>query len=98
MSERMYRSQILLDPKQHRRLKELARKEGRSISSVTRQVIDAGLATLESESEVWKKRIPILEDLRSRRERQPFEYRGNLIEESRREQENETDRVWHRDM
>ena len=41
MSERMYRSQILLDPHQHRRLKELARREGRSISSVTRQVIDA---------------------------------------------------------
>ena len=56
MTERMYRAQILLDPRQRRRLEEIARREGKSISAVTRQVIDAGLELIEDETELWKKR------------------------------------------
>lgn len=98
MSERMYRAQILLDPKQRRRLEEIAQREGRSISAVTRQVIDAGLETLENEAEIWKKRTRILSDVRARREKQPFEYNGDLIGEARRERENETDLTWRGGM
>jgi len=95
MSERMYRAQILLDPRQRRKLEELARREGRSISAVTRQVIDAGLESLESEADIWKKRTRVLSDLRAMREKQPFEYNGNLIEDARQERDNETDQIWH---
>lgn len=98
MSERMYRAQILLDPKQRRKLEELARREGRSISAVTRQVIDAGLEAMESEAEIWKRRARILSDLRARREKQPFVYPGDLIEEARQERENEMDEIWRSDM
>lgn len=94
----MYRAQILLDPKQRRKLQEIAQREGRSISAVTRQVIDAGLKTLESETEIWKKRTRVLSKLRAGREKQPFEYSGNLIDEARQERENETDGIWRRDM
>ena len=95
MRERMYRAQILLDPQQRSKLEELARREGRSISAVTRQMIDAGLETLENEAEVWKKRARILSNLRARRGKQAFEYSGDLIEESRQERENEMDQIWH---
>jgi hypothetical protein len=94
MTERMVRVQILLDPKQRRRLEELAQREGRSISAVTRQVIDAGLERIESETELWKKRSLILSDLRIRRDRQPFEYDADLINAARQEREDERDTLW----
>jgi predicted DNA-binding protein len=97
MSERMYRAQILLDPRQRRRLEEIAQREGRSISAVTRQVIDAGLEALENEAEVWAKRARVLSELRAIRENQPVEYGGNLIEEARQEHEDDIDRVWRGD-
>lgn len=94
MAERMYRAQILLDPKQRRRLEELAQRERRSISAVTRQVIDAGLERIENETDLWKKRSLILSDLRIRRDRQPFEYDADLINAARQEQEDERDTLW----
>jgi hypothetical protein len=94
MTERMYRAQILLDPKQRRRLEELAQRERRSISAVTRQVIDAGLERIENETELWKKRSLILSDLRIRRDRQPFEYDADLINGARQEREDERDTLW----
>lgn len=98
MSERMYRAQILLDPEQHRKLEEIARREGRSISAVTRRVIDAGLLSLESEREIWRARSEILSDLRILREKQSIEYSGSLVDEARDEREDDTDRVWRSDM
>ena len=94
MTERMFRAQILLDPKQHHRLEEIAHREGRSISAVTRQVIDAGLEMMENEAEIWQKRSRILAELRVLREQQPARYDGNLIEEARQEREDETDAIW----
>ena len=98
MGERMYRAQILLDPNQRRKLEELAQREGRSISAVTRQVINAGLELLENKAEIWKKRNRALSRMRARREKQPFEYTGDLIVEARQEQENERDQIWRNDM
>jgi hypothetical protein len=97
MTERMYRAQILLKPEQRRKLEELAQREGRSISAVTRQVIDTGLKTLQDESELWEKRARILADLRERRRKQHFAYTGNLIEEARQEREDEMDQIGRSD-
>lgn len=94
MTERMYRAQILLYPEQRRKLEEIARREGRSISSVTRQAIDAGLETLESGAELWNKRARILSEFRALREQQPFVYTGDLVNEARQEHEDDTDRIW----
>lgn len=94
MSENMVRAQILLNQKQRRKLEEIARREGRSISAVTRQAIDLGLEAMENEAEVWKKRARILSNLRARRAKQPFEYYGDLIGESRQEREDEMNQIW----
>ncbi len=96
MTERMYRAQILLDPGQRRRLEEIARREGKSISAVTRQVIAAGLECMDNDEELWKKRARILSDLRRLREKQPFVYTGDLVNEARQEREDEGDQVWQK--
>ncbi len=98
MSERMYRAQILLDPRQRRRLEEIARREGKSISAVTRQVIDAGLERIENEVELWKKRAGLLSELRQLRDKQPFVYTGDLVNEARQEREDEGDQVWQKPL
>ncbi len=94
MTERIYRAQVLLEPEQRRRLEALARQVGKSISAVTRQVIDAGLDALDSRAEIWKKRARILEGFRILKEKQPFDYPGDLVKEARQEQEEEVDRIW----
>jgi hypothetical protein len=94
MTERMYRAQILLDPNQRRRLEEIARREGRSISAVTRQVIDVGLERIENEAELWKKRSELLSSLRSLRGQQSLLYTGDLVNEVRQEREDEEEQLW----
>ena len=42
----MQRVQMLLEPRQKRKLAELAKAQGKSIAEVTRQAIDAGLEKL----------------------------------------------------
>ena len=44
MPERLYRTQILLEPEQQRVLAEIARREGRSDSDLVREMIRAQLA------------------------------------------------------
>jgi predicted DNA-binding ribbon-helix-helix protein len=40
----MYRTQILLDPEQHKSLREIARREKRSLSDLVRSLLQEGLA------------------------------------------------------
>lgn len=94
MTERMIRSQILLEPTQRHRLEELARREGRSISDITRRAIDAGLEVLEPMDDIWEKRMRILSQLRKARQKQPSVYQGDLINEARQEREQERERIW----
>ena len=48
---KMYRAQILLDPKQHRVLRDIARRQRRSISSVVRDLISNQLMELKEEQD-----------------------------------------------
>jgi predicted CopG family antitoxin len=43
-SLRYQRTQLLLDPEQHDKLEEIARREHRSLSEVVREMLDAQLA------------------------------------------------------
>jgi len=47
----MHRAQILLDPQQHRALREIAKRQGRSISSLVRDMINEQLIRLKKEQE-----------------------------------------------
>lgn len=93
MPEHLYRAQILLEPEQHRRLVEIARKEGRSISEVTRRAIRAGLLAIQNQDEVWQKRMEALAALRQIREgSQP--YSGDLVNEGWEKRDAETGNSW----
>jgi len=43
----MYRTQILLEPEQHRILTEIARQEKRSLSDILREMVDKQIAERE---------------------------------------------------
>ena len=47
MAARMQRTQILLEPEQHRTLSDLAHAEGRSLSDLVREFVQAQLALRE---------------------------------------------------
>jgi predicted YcjX-like family ATPase len=91
----MIRTKILLEPRQRHRLEELTRREGRSISDVTRRAIDASLEALEPEMDIWEKRERIISELRIVREKQPFVYHEDLVNEARQEQQVEKRGIWN---
>jgi predicted CopG family antitoxin len=69
MAERMHRTQILLEPEQHQALIEMARREGRSVSEVVREIIRQRLAEREREIDAdVKRRLEALERIRAHRE------------------------------
>lgn len=47
----MERVQMILEPRQRRKLAELAKLQGKSIAEVTRQAIDIGLQALDGDHE-----------------------------------------------
>ncbi len=49
MSERMYRAQILLKPDLHRRLRQIAIRENRSISDVSRDLLEMAIQQRDRE-------------------------------------------------
>jgi hypothetical protein len=49
MGEKLYRTQVLLDPGQYRLLMEIAEKEGMSFSAKVREVLEAYLIKEEEE-------------------------------------------------
>jgi hypothetical protein len=69
MAARMQRTQILLEPEQHRALTDLARAEGRSLSDIVREFIQAQLALRQHEHELRRQRqLAGLEQIRIHRQ------------------------------
>lgn len=52
MAQRMYRAQLLLQPEIHRRLRQIAERENRSISDVSRELLEEALNRREQERSV----------------------------------------------
>ncbi|MCL5986695.1 MAG: hypothetical protein M1371_09085 [Actinobacteria bacterium] len=57
--ERFHRSQILLEAEQRRRIEEVAQQWGRSISNVTRQIVNLGLEKLKEQDEFVKREVAL---------------------------------------
>ena len=57
--DRLHRSQILLETEQHQRIKEIAKQWGRSISDVTRQIVNLGLEKLKEQDEFAKREVAL---------------------------------------
>jgi hypothetical protein len=67
----MERVQMLLEPRQRRKLAELAKAQGKSVAEVTRLAIDAGLETL-SIHEQHARLLAALEAARKLRDSMPM--------------------------
>jgi hypothetical protein len=69
MGESMHRTQILLEPEQHRVLAEMAAREGRSISDLVREMVREQIARHDASNEaVLGRRLRALERIRRHRE------------------------------
>mgnify|MGYP003730805387 CR=1 FL=1 len=64
MGERLYRTQILLEPLQHSRLRALSRRTKRSASELVREAIAAYLAREEEKSRAAVAAVGQLEQVR----------------------------------
>ncbi len=91
MAERYYRAQLLLDPEQHQSLREIARREARSISAVAREVIDLGLEALgqdqRARAERRAKALARLAQIREGIFAEHGVFEGDLVAEARAERE-----------
>ena len=67
----MQRVQMLLEPRQRRKLAELAKAQGKSVAEVTRLAIDAGLETLNTQ-EQHARLLAALEAARKLRDSMPM--------------------------
>ena len=52
----LHRTHILLEPEQHQALVEIARREGRSISDVTRELVQHGIVQRQEHYNIEQKR------------------------------------------
>lgn len=69
MTQRLHRTQILLEPEQHRALARIAGKEGRSISDVVREMLRQQLEQRkQAEDADLQKYLEGLERIREHRE------------------------------
>jgi hypothetical protein len=97
MGERYHRSQLLLEPEQHERMRRIAEREGRSISDVARGLIGIGLKMLaRDEKSRAQRRAKALEQLSKIREvalARHGIYKGGLVAEVRSEREGNLDQV-----
>lgn len=91
----MHRAQILLDPQQHRALREIAKRQGRSISSLVRDMINEQLIRLKEEQDSRIRHyMAVIDTVRDHRQA-VLDKRGsralavdiaNIIQENRTEQ------------
>lgn len=90
----MSRNQLILDNVHDRRLREIARREGKSISEVVRQILDEYFA--EKDRQAREEALRALEGLDKIREATARYgvYEGDLINEAREERDRETEDVW----
>jgi hypothetical protein len=81
MAERLYRTQILLEPEQYRALAAIAQGEKRSISAVVREMIQERLDRRKTfENAAARQRLEALERIREHREAILVERGGQPIE------------------
>jgi hypothetical protein len=67
MMDKMHRAQIFLEPDQHRKLAEIARREGASISELVRKAVTRWLNERETD-EILQRRLRALEEIAEHRQ------------------------------
>src|SRR5688572_24098333 len=100
MTEKMYRTQILLEPEQHKALAEIARREARSVSDVVREMLRQQLGQRREKADHDRqRRLLALERITEHREAilrrrggKPFDI--DVAEEINRMREERDEEIW----
>ena len=92
----LYRAQILLEPEQHQALTEIARKEGRSLSDLVREIVKQHLTRQDQEIRLQREleAIRALAQIRTQLQAEHGTCPVDLLAEVRAEWEQEVERVW----
>ena len=80
MSKSMYKTQIVLEPEQHRALAEIAEREGRTIADVVQDLVKQALEQHERRARSQQHHLEGLEQVREHREAILAERGGKPIE------------------
>jgi predicted DNA-binding ribbon-helix-helix protein len=96
MAGQKHRTQILLEPEQHKALVEIAQQERRSISDIVRRIISQHLKerTKDAKRQRAIEALGRLICLREKIEQRSGVYQGDLIAEARAERDEQMERVW----
>jgi hypothetical protein len=96
MAGQKHRTQILLEPEQHKALVEIARQEERSISDIVRHMISQHLEerTRDAKRQRAIDALDRLTRLREKVEQRSGVYQGDLVAEARAERSEQMERVW----
>ena len=90
-----YRTQILLEPGQHRALAELARRQGRSLSDLVREIVEEHLDEQGRQSRLQQElqALQALEQIRHRVQVEHGMCVGDLLAQVRDEREQDMERA-----
>lgn len=91
----LYRTQVLLEHKQHESLQALAAAEGRSMSEIIREAVAEYLVERDEERERqnWQQALEELSKIREEIAGRFGVYQGDLVAEIREERADELERV-----
>ncbi|HYP39415.1 MAG TPA: ribbon-helix-helix protein, CopG family [Chloroflexia bacterium] len=100
MVGKLYRTQILLEPEQHRELSAIAKREGRSVSDLIREILKNQLEQRRTDNEAaTKRKLDALEGIRKFREEvlrenngQPLDF--DVVEALNQTREEQDERNW----
>ncbi len=92
-----YRTQILLEPGQHRALAELAHRQGRSLSDLIREIVEQHLAEQDRQARLQQElqALQALEQIRQQVQAEHGMGAGDWVVEVREEREQDMERAWH---
>lgn len=93
---RLHRTQLLLAPKQHQLLADVAQTEGRSVSDLLREIVDQYLAERESQNCLQRhiQAVEALTGIRKKLEREHGVIHRDLLAEARSERDEDFARIW----
>jgi hypothetical protein len=94
----LHRTQVLLEPEQHRELTRIARQERKSLSEVIRGVVQQELDRRQGDEQAtWERRMRLIREARERNEEYVAEHGArqdfDLVAELNRMRDEQDDRV-----
>lgn len=92
----LYRAQILLEPDQHKGLGELAKRDGRSISEIVREVVRVYLSDQDQEAQLARelKALEKLDEFRSMIKQQRGSLDDAILEDARENRDQQLSFLW----